>query len=195
METPRVGSTVNKRKVSLAEENCCEIAPVSIAVEPTPLTGNSVAKQATYSEKQPSAEMPLALFIKRSSMEVDRAEIEELLEEMMQLTEVLLSERAEQEEWIGSLQEAHEELLRKLEERDEENHVLKNLYEPLRIELEQWSKRFPRKLREHSILLFEKQQGARESESSELLATFEAELRGVVKNLLNDLARVVAAQQ
>ena len=44
--------------------------------------------------------------------ESDRAEIEELLEEMMQLTEVLLIERAEQEEFIGSLQEANEELLR-----------------------------------------------------------------------------------
>lgn len=114
---------------------------------------------------------------------------------MMQLTEVLLIERAEQEELIGSLQEANEELLRKIEERDEENHALKNLYEPLRIELEQWSERFPRKLREHSMLLFERQQGARESESSELLTIFEAELRGVVKNLLNDLARVAAAQE
>lgn len=191
----RGGNTVNKQKLSLAEESHCEIQPENIAAELTPFTGTSGAKQAIYSEKQASVETPLAPSTRAISRESDRAEIEELLEEMMQLTEVLLIERAEQDEFIGSLQEAHEELLREIEERDEENHALKNLYDPLRAELEQWSERFPKKLREHSMLLFERQQGVRESESSELLTIFEAELRGVVKNLLNDLARVAAAQQ
>ena len=138
---------------------------------------------------------PLMPFTSVTSESRSTVEIEELLEEMIQLAEALLIERATQETLIVSLQKLNDDLLQQVQDRDEENQTLKSMYEPLRTELDQWSERFPVKLREYSVMLFERQQPARERESVELLTIFEAELRGVVKNLLNDLARVATTRE
>ena len=186
------GSRVNRLKESPAGDKLCESLPGITTGALSRSTPTSEATPQPSSEGQVNAGMPPTLSTNKVG---EREEIEDLLEEMMELTEALLQERGEQEELIAGLQEANADLLGQIEERDGENRALKSMYEPLRTELEQWSERFPAKLREHSMLLFEKQQETKNSKSGELLTIFEAELRGVVKNLLNDLARVAVAPE